>query len=341
MGARADAPGPWSPPVSLLIDLITQYGVLFLFACVFIEQAGAPVPAYPALLVAGSLAAAGHHSLPGLLATAVLACLLADSLWYLAGRRYGTRILKLLCRLSLSADGCVRQTQAIFARWGAPSLLVAKFIPGFASVSTAMAGANRIRRLPFIAFDGLGAALWAGLGLGLGWVFAAAVVDVLEVLEAMGRWGLLLLGVCLAAFVASKAWRRHQFHAQLRMDRISVDALADMLARGETPVVVDVRAPTGVDEERIPGAIVIHDDNWPPQLSVASDQAEVVVYCACPNEASAALVARKLMQRGFKKVRPLQGGIDAWRAAGLRLEPAVAAAASPAPAPAAQAAPAA
>jgi len=306
--------------MTVLIELITRYGVLFLFAWVLVEQAGVPLPAYPALLVAGSLAAAGQASVLALLASAVAACLVADSLWYLAGRRYGSRVLRLLCRLSLSADGCVRQTEAIFSRWGAPSLLLAKFVPGFATVATAMAGASGIRKWPFLAYDAMGATLWAGVGLGLGWVFAAAVEDVLLVLAEMGRWGLLLMALLLAAFIATKAWRRWQFRAQLRMDRISVESLAQMFERGETPVVVDVRSPFGHQEGRIPGAILVNNEQWPAQLAAPSDDAVVVVYCACPNEASAALVAKKLMQRGFKKVRPLQGGIDAWREAGLAIE---------------------
>ena len=47
---------------------------------------------------------------------------------------------------------------------------------------------------------------------------------------------------------------------------------------------------------------------------------EVIVYCACPNEASAAAVAKKLMRAGFKRVRPLAGGIEAWVERGYGIE---------------------
>jgi membrane protein DedA with SNARE-associated domain/rhodanese-related sulfurtransferase len=306
--------------MALLLELIGQYGIVFVFACVLIEQAGAPVPAYPALFVAGSLSASGHHSAPAFLAAAVLACLIADGLWYAAGKRYGSRVLRVLCRLSLSPDGCVRQTRSVFERWGAPSLIVAKFIPGFASIATAMAGSTGVSRLAFVVYDAIGAALWAAVGLALGWLFADAVEDVLLVLSEMGRWGLMLLAALLATFVASKAWRRHQFRARLRMDRISVHALAQLLDSGATPLVVDVRASTGDRDGRIPGAIVLDGEAWPDDLQAPDENAVVVVYCDCPNEESAAVVARKLMQRGFKQVRPLAGGLSAWRAAGLRLE---------------------
>jgi membrane protein DedA with SNARE-associated domain/rhodanese-related sulfurtransferase len=318
--SKRHAASAWDAIVELLLDLVSRYGVAFVFACVLVEQAGAPIPAYPVLLVAGALAAAGQASVAALLAAAVAACLLSDTLWYVAGRRYGGRILSLLCRVSLSPDACVRQTEFVFSRWGAPSLAVAKFVPGLASVATAMAGSTGVGRASFLVWDTLGAALWAGTGLALGWLFSAAIEDMLVVLEEMGRWGLLLVVAAAAVFIAGKAWRRYQFRSRLRMDRISVAALSEMLERGEAPLVIDVRAPASARQGRIPGAIVFHDDDWPADLQPPSEDTVVVVYCACPNEASAALVAKKLLGRGFKRVRPLQGGIDAWTAAGLGVE---------------------
>lgn len=306
--------------VSLLLALIGQYGIAFVFLCVMLEQAGIPFPAYPVLLVAGSLAAAGQQSVTLLLLAAVLACLVSDIFWYLAGKRHGGRVLGVLCKLSLTPDGCVRQTESIFARWGPRSLVLAKFVPGFASVATAMAGSTGVALLPFVIYDAIGASLWAGVGLLLGWVFAAAVEDVLLVLEQMGRWGLLLVAVLLAAFIASKLWRRYQFRSQLRMDRITVQDLSDLQTRGLAPVLVDVRPALSQGGERISGAIVLTDGEWPAQFEAPHRDALVVVYCACPNEVSAALVAQRLMKRGYKRVLPLKGGIDAWRDAGLALD---------------------
>lgn len=306
--------------MALLLELITQYGLLFVFLCVLIEQAGAPIPAYPVLLVTGSLAAQGQFAWPSLLATAVVACLLADSLWYAAGQRVGTRMLRLLCRISLSPDGCVRQTESIFARWGAPSLMLAKFVPGFASVATVMAGANRIRWSSFLFFDTVGAALWAGVALAAGWLFSAAIEDLLLGLAALGRWGLALVAAALVLFVAAKWLQRFRFRQRLRMDRMSVNDLAERLQRGAPVMVVDVRAARLQSEGRIPNAIALADDDWPAGVSPPADDVWVVVYCDCPNEASAVLVAKKLLQRGFKRVRPLEGGLEAWRTAGFEIE---------------------
>src|SRR4051812_47010468 len=213
-----------------LIDLIREFGLGFVFLNVLIEQAGVPVPAYPTLVVAGAYLTRDGSANAALLATGVAAALIADSGWYLMGRRYGVRVLRTLCRVSLSPDSCVSQTEMIFTRFGATSMLFAKFIPGFASVATAMAGAVGLRYWKFVLFDALGAILWVGVAMALGVIFRDAVVDILDTLQSLGKYGLLLVGIALAAYIASKWWRRRQFIAQLRMDRITVHELQEMLA---------------------------------------------------------------------------------------------------------------
>ena len=306
--------------MELLIRLISEYGLLFVFFNILAQQLGAPLPAYPVLMVTGALAARGQLNLAALLGTAVAACLLADTVWFLIGGWMGRRVLRLLCRISLSPDGCVRQTESIYTRFGAPSLMVAKFVPGFATVATAMAGAMRIRRRAFLMFDAAGATLWAGIGLALGWLFASAIEEIVNTLAELGKWGLMLLAVATALYVTWKWWQRHRFNVQLRMARVSVDALAELLDRGEHPMIVDVRSATAREDGRIPGAIMALGDALAPELLAHPKDAMVVVYCACPNDASAVLAARKLLERGFRNVRPLAGGIDAWVAAGRALE---------------------
>jgi membrane protein DedA with SNARE-associated domain/rhodanese-related sulfurtransferase len=307
-------------PLDTLIRLIAEYGLLFVFVNILVEQLGAPVPGYPMLMLTGALAARGELSVLALLGTAVVACLIADSVWYAIGKWSGRRVLRTLCRISLSPDGCVRQTESIFTRFGPPSLLVAKFIPGFASVATALAGAMRIPRASFLLFDTLGSALWVGVGLALGWLFSPAIEDIVAGLAQFGKWGLMLLALAIAAFVANKWWQRYRFNRQLQMARVSVDALGALLDRGEHPLIVDVRSQVAREEGRIPGAILAGGDEFAPELLAHPKDALVIVYCACPNDASAVLAARKLLERGFRDVRPLAGGIDAWTAAGRALE---------------------
>jgi membrane protein DedA with SNARE-associated domain/rhodanese-related sulfurtransferase len=307
--------------MSNLITLIEHYGLAFVFVNVLMLQAGLPVPAYPTLIVTGALAARAPYTLAGLVATAVAASLVADLGWYLIGRQLGGRVLKTLCRISLSPDSCVRQTESIFTRWGARSLTVAKFVPGFASVATAMAGIVRLSVWRFLLFDAIGAALWSGVAITLGYIFQDAVNDVLDVLSAMGRIGLALI---VAAFVIYLVWKwvqRQRFIRQLKMDRMTVQELRDLITAGTPTTVVDVRSPLSQKVTgRIPGAVTVDVTNMRLELLAIPPTNEVVVYCACPNEASAVKVAKALKQRGFHRVRPLTGGIDAWIEAGHDVE---------------------
>lgn len=304
-----------------LISLLEQYGLSFVFLHVLIEQAGVPLPAYPTLIVAGALVAHANYDVPQLLLAAIAASLIADYAWYLAGSRLGRPVLRTLCRISLSPDSCVRQTESIYLRWGAPSLLVAKFIPGFAAVATALAGSIGTRLWVFLLFDGLGALLWAGLAVGLGLAFQSTVNDLIGVLEQLGKWGLIAIVAAFALVVALKWWQRQRFYRQLRMARISVGELRDLLDQGKLPVILDVRSPLLQGQDgRIPGAIRIDAQTFGATAPELSADGEVIVYCACPNEASAALIAKRLIQQGYSRVRPLHGGIDAWIAAGYAIE---------------------
>jgi membrane protein DedA with SNARE-associated domain/rhodanese-related sulfurtransferase len=306
--------------MSYLLALIEHYGLAAVFVNVLVEQLGAPIPAYPTLVITGALLTRSDYSAPALLITAVGAALIADLAWYMAGRRYGRTVMSTLCRISLSPDSCVRQTESIYTRWGAPSLLIAKFIPGFSSIGSALAGTLGTRYSAFLFFDALGAALWAGSAIWLGSLFSTTVNDLLQVLENLGKSGLALIALAVVAFIGNKWLQRDRFIKSLRMARISVSELHQLRSGGGSPVIVDVRPPDAQREGRIPGAMAASLETIHELALHVPVESEVIVYCACPNEASAARVAKQFMQKGYTRVRPLHGGIDAWIAAGYTLE---------------------
>lgn len=297
-----------------LIDLIGHYGLLAVFIAVLVDQGGIPVPAWPLVVVASALAVQSGTALWPILLVAVVAAMLADALWYAGGRRFGGTMIRLICRLSLSPDSCVANTRGIYSRWGPPSLIVAKFIPGVAAVTTTLAGQTRTGLGRFAFYDGIGAALWAGAAIAVGTIFHGAVREVLAQLESFGRSGLIMLLAGIAFYVLYKFWRRQRFLRLIRMARISPTELHQLMGNGNAPLVLDARpAEQRLQFGWIPGAVAVSNVG---DLDLAN-QPEVVVYCDCPNEASAALVARQLKDRGFAHVRPLAGGLEAWNAHGL------------------------
>ncbi|MCU1347171.1 MAG: sulfurtransferase [Acidobacteria bacterium] len=264
-----------------LIHLVIHYGIPLVFANVLLEQLGAPVPAIPTLIVAGALARNGQMSSTHVMLAAIAASLLADWIWFALGRRYGYRILRTLCRISLSPDSCVRDTEANFERWGLRSLLFAKFIPGFSTVAPPLAGATGASTLGFLFYDGFGAAIWAGAAVVVGRTFHNAIAHVLQKLEDLGWWAVIFVGSVLALIVAFKWWQRRRFYRELRMARVTVEELKKMFDDGQSPVVLDVRTASARKRHgtRIPGAIVAMDGGMPAAVEDLPPHREIILYC--------------------------------------------------------------
>jgi len=296
---------------------LTQYGLPLLFLYILAQQAGLPLPAFPILIAAGGMGSGIGFPIEVTL-IAALAALIADATWYWVGTVVGRRVLRTLCRISMSPDSCVRRTESTFTRWGARSLLIARFVPAYSYVAPPLAGIARTPVAEFLLWDGMGALLWAGSAVFLGWVFRDAVGGILAALAGFGRWGAVLVVGALLAYIGYRWWRRIRFMRQLRMERLSVAQLKELIDSGEAPVILDVRSQAARNSGVIPGAIGAYGSELDQVIPILLERSgEVVVYCSCPNEASAAVVARDLMRRGMKRVRPLHGGIDEWQLAGF------------------------
>jgi membrane protein DedA with SNARE-associated domain/rhodanese-related sulfurtransferase len=301
-----------------LVLALSQYGLTVVLLNVLLDQIGLPVPAVPTLIIAGAFAASGQLSLGELFVGSVAACLIADSGWYWVGQKYGIRVLKTLCRISLEPDSCVSQTQTRFERWGVNSLLIAKFVPGLAIIAPPLAGAMRIGWPRFLVLSTLSAALWAGCALLAGVLFRAQIQQLLQTLDQLGSAVVIVGASLLALYIGYKWWQRARFYSLLRMARIGVDELYELTQAGAAPVVIDVRSATArsLEPRWIPGALNISLSEVGQRLKDLPRDRDIIVYCTCPSEASAARVAKILMNHGFKRVRPLHGGLDAWLAAG-------------------------
>ena len=308
--------------MSEIVRLISEHGLTIVFVNVLLEQLGVPLPSIPTLVVAGGLAGDGKLSAAALFGLAFLACAIGDGLWFLAGRIWGRRVMRLLCRISLSPDTCVQQTEVQFERWGGWALVLAKFIPALSTIAPPLAGATRVGWLRFLFWNSLGIAAWAGAAIGAGMIFHEQIKDLLALLERYGALALEALVALVALYIAFKWWERRRFYQMLRMARVTVDELRAAMKEKKPPVVVDVRSGGNrrFDPRFIPGALEMDIDEVEKRLAELPEDRDLVFYCDCPNEASAAHVAKLLIDRGYTRVRPLHGGLEAWIAAGHEIE---------------------
>ncbi|HEY6368120.1 MAG TPA: VTT domain-containing protein [Candidatus Binatia bacterium] len=260
-------------------DFLIRHGYALLFGWVLLEQMGLPIPAAPLLIAAGALARAGKMNLTFAVALAFIAVILADLFWYSLGRYRGGRILKLLCRISLEPDSCVRRTENLFVRHGVHSLLVAKFIPGLNTAAPSLAGVFRMPVGRFMIFDSLGGFLWVVTVTSLGLIFS----DQLEQIALRwGGWLVAVLAGSLAAYVLWKFIQRRRFLRRLRIARITPKELMDKLTAGENISIVDLRQPMDIEAfpQTIPGALRIAMEEIEERHGEIPRDRDVVLYCS-------------------------------------------------------------
>src|ERR1041384_1458891 len=197
------------------LEFLVRHGPAVLFAVIFIEQIGVPLPAAPWLLAAGALTAAGKlHWFPALSA-ATFGSILADLIWFYLGRFRGQRVFAVLCRVSLEPDSCVRRTQEFFTRYGMRGVIAAQFIPGLSTLAPPLAGSSGIKASRFLFFDGLGSFLYVGCFILLGVLFGHQLEPVIAALVSLGSGALGVVAALAALYIGCKFIQRRRLLKEL------------------------------------------------------------------------------------------------------------------------------
>ncbi len=298
--------------ITAITEAIERDPVAVVFVNVLLEQLGLPLPAVPTLLVAGSLASSSGQAVQALSA-AVLASVIADWVWYLAGRMFGYRVLSGLCRLSINPGSCVSETEARFVRWGVWSLVIAKFVPGFSIVAPPIAGSLRMPLPAFIAAAGLGAAVWAGAAILAGWLLRAEMQAALASISRHGTAAAAVIALGLCVWFAWKLWQKYRFERLSAIPHITPAELMAALGSNTPPLLLDFRGAALITQTGpIEGAAQADMDDLPRAVGDWPKHGDIVTLCACPEDATAVRAARSLAKLGYTSVRPLKGGYEEW-----------------------------
>jgi membrane protein DedA with SNARE-associated domain/rhodanese-related sulfurtransferase len=299
--------------------ILLLYGYVLLFAWVLVEQLGIPLPAAPVLLAAGALSAEHQFSFPFAWLAGLSASLMADSAWFFIGRRYGHHVLRILCKLSLEPTTCVRRTQDSFGRRGAVTLMIAKFVPGLSMMAPPVAGQNKMGFWSFLLFDGIGGLAWVGALLTCGRFFGDLLQRNPALLNWAGRFSGALLVLAILAFLIVRIIRRRMVIKKLIASRLEPEELKRLLDAGEEVYIVDLRHPRELADDpfTLPGAILFSPKSLAERHHEIPRDRNVVLFCSCPSEATAAKTAMTLHKLGIERVRPLRGGYDEWKRLGF------------------------
>lgn len=308
--------------MTLPTHIVLVYGYLLLFGWMLVEQLGVPLPATPLLVAAGALSASRQLNFGLALAAGVAGSLVADSTWYFVGRKYGHYVLRLICKLSLEPTVCVRRTQDSFGRRRRQTLLVAKFIPALAMLAAPVAALNGMGFGEFVVYDGMGVALWVTTVLAVGRFCCDLLKRDPGLLSWAGRFWLVLLLLAVAGFVLWRIARRRMFMKELAAARVEPEELKRQLDAGESVFIVDLRHPLELlpDPFTLPGAVHFSPDTLTARHSEIPRDRDIVLYCTCPSEATAAKTAMRLHRLGVERVRPLRGGFDEWKRLGFPMD---------------------
>lgn len=293
-------------------QFLLNYGLLFLFVAVFVEQMGLPLPGYPWLLAAGALAAVGKISFTAALVCAMVAYLTADVFWFYMGRHFGLQILRLFCRISPEPDLCVQHKQNTFVKYGLRSVMISKFLPGLSQIIGPMAGMTGTRVSLFLSVDTLGSLLYGGTMLGLGYLFSRQIERITTVIVQAGGVMLFLLTGSILFYLTYKYWQRHHLLHGMWLGRITANELRQKLRAGESVVILDVSPHTVPPHvgALIPGVIHLTLDQLYHHFHEISHDQIIIVYCACPHkEARETRIALRLKHNGFTRVHPMSGEI--------------------------------
>jgi membrane protein DedA with SNARE-associated domain len=260
---------------------IARHGYIVLFAWIVAEQLGAPVPAAPMLIAAGVISATGQITLGRALLVATLGCLLGDSVWYILGKRRGSALLGVLCKISLEPQTCVRRSSEFISRYGSRSLLLAKFIPGISALAVPVASTAGISRLSFLSYDLLGSLLYVGTYLAIGRLLGDRV-DKLSVFASSIKSVALALAIVIALLIVGwRFYQRRRFENQVKVARITPEEVLELIERGQTPYIVDLRHPLDMlsDPRLLPGAIrMTPEELWLRHSQIPRDR-EIILYC--------------------------------------------------------------
>jgi membrane protein DedA with SNARE-associated domain/rhodanese-related sulfurtransferase len=309
-------------PMAGLLHFLLRHGYPVLFGWVFLEQAGLPMPSAPLLLVAGALEGTGQLRFETTVGLVIVAAVIADMGWFFLGRWRGTAVLRFVCLISLEPDTCVRRTKEAVARHGRLAILASKFVPGLNAAAPPLAGVSGMSVREYLALDAVSALLWAAAFTGLGRLFSRQLDQLADYMKGFGGAVLLLLLAALGIYIARKFAARRKLVHDVWTERIEPDELRRLIEEGSAVTVVDLRHPYDfrLHPFVIPGAIHFEPADLDRRHGEIPRGREVVVYCTCPNEATSARVALQLKQLGIEHVRPLAGGLNAWRECGYPVE---------------------
>jgi membrane protein DedA with SNARE-associated domain len=182
-----------------ITHLVTTFGYVIVAAFILLECAGFPIPGETALLVAAGFAGAGKLSIAAVIIIAATASILGSTGGYWLGRLLGKGFVERWGKYLGLNQKKIQQLTDFFIRHGSSTVFFGRFVGVLRTYLSLFAGISRMPYLMFMAFNALGAIVWASVFGTIGYVFGQNLDEVEDFVRIFG-WGA-LLGLAMLACV--------------------------------------------------------------------------------------------------------------------------------------------
>jgi membrane protein DedA with SNARE-associated domain len=193
-----------------LASPLAHYGVWAILLLVLLEDFGIPVPGETVLIAGAVFAGSGRLNIVAVGVVGFAAAVLGDNIGYAIGRFGGRALVDRWGRYVFLTAERVDKAEAFFNRHGGKIIVFARFIEGLRQANGIIAGISGMHWLRFLAFNALGAALWVGTWVSVGYFAGQHITTIYDAITRYALYAAIAAVVLIVAWIAYRLRKRHR-----------------------------------------------------------------------------------------------------------------------------------
>jgi membrane protein DedA with SNARE-associated domain len=215
--ALAAAPPPPLPGfLNALASPLQHFGLWAILLLVLLEDFGVPVPGETVLIAGAVYAGSGRLNVVTVGVVAFVAAIMGDNIGYAIGRSGGRALVLRWGRYVFITEERLDRAEGFFHRHGAWIITIARFLEGLRQANGIIAGISKMHWLRFVAFNALGAALWVGTWVTIGYFAGRHITTIYDYITRYSYYALIVLAVLAVGYIAGRLRRRRRAAARSR-----------------------------------------------------------------------------------------------------------------------------
>jgi membrane protein DedA with SNARE-associated domain len=208
--ALASSPPPLPGFLNALASPLQHYGIWAIGLLIMLEDFGVPVPGETIMIAGAIYAGAGRLNIVAVGVVAFFAAVIGDNIGFAIGHFGGRALALRLGKYVFLTEERLSKAEEFFDRRGAIVITVARFIEGLRQANGIIAGISGMHWRRFLAFNALGAALWVGTWVSLGYLAGNHIGTIYHYITLYSYYVLIALAVLLVVYIVRRLRRRRR-----------------------------------------------------------------------------------------------------------------------------------